>query len=1002
MADRLTNPSPLTQGTATRHGLLSSVASSGTLTISPSSPFAQGSGPSPHLYVGGSHTRPHSHGAFGGLPAAVNSGFSPTTAFGVVHKPIPMKLFAIGDLDRTPAFCTPRICSVRLTRLVICKCLEEGLTSVTIAVKMERSKRTLRSAEIDLPDKTGGLLDTELDLSLSLQYPHYLKQRGNLLLVMLQRRKKYKNRRILGFKTLAIGGVDMNEVLQRSVDQELNLYANAKSKENVVARIQMVSLATQPVSAPNGKEPLALEDDNTSEEDEYLSDVSDSEADAGDDPENVRLRAHTHPRHHHAPGGEGSGGVSGKSRRKMVMGRQGNFKQKFISLLRRFKASETGFDPDVDVDIDPEQAELDANEKAVLEDELLDELDFDSDSAPEFFDNISVQSTPRPHLSPYFKPGRSGSTLMLASQKPTDSGLSPLTGGSGGATASGLTPDSATLNVTRLDKNDEASRNNSDSHPDNLTDEDGTAVHERRPEESGGKETEKKPKAKALVLREKSWSMRDKDKKPASDAAASLPRDVYSVEGPGRKFSQAFPVDPLPRAVLMEQLQHVFPSPDDELPTMMVWVNGQHALGRPLVDKFCGGLGGAPAVAVASIGDLKACFAQLVARFQRLQFSRAASGQHQPVIRVVLCGGDEFVNATLRVYVETFSERPTDWQNGIRFIFVPLGQSGLARFILQADTLAGKVFDEISWFAALEHTDPDDVDWEHIVGTMKLYIQSAEELLSLPVAQAMINIIKPPTQPGPAPPTDQPDSPQLFIPFLIDVRVSGGPDLPVKDSLETEERDAAGLTPHDTRDFSPPNSPNLAHVLGLGGGGEREREREKAGELMELQVDFWMPGSQSSDERSKKTEVILSVTETPGSVASRAPHKAPPKDIPSVKTSLKAPFKFLYVVRPITQAQPGGSAVIGTGGNVFTLLYAVKEKKIPLMRALAKKPKDSETRTVREEPVTRLICRISKPQGTTMKVAIDGCDWHHINFFQLSTPWHSTVKTFPLLISQPT
>lgn len=52
-----------------------------------------------------------------------------------------------------------------------------------------------------------------------------------------------------------------------------------------------------------------------------------------------------------------------------------------------------GFDGDADVD-HPEEA----HEKAVLEDELLDELDFDSDSGPEFFDNISVQSTPRPHL----------------------------------------------------------------------------------------------------------------------------------------------------------------------------------------------------------------------------------------------------------------------------------------------------------------------------------------------------------------------------------------------------------------------------------------------------------------------------------------------------------------------------------------------------------------------------------------------------------------------------
>ena len=45
-----------------------------------------------------------------------------------------------------------------------------------------------------------------------LQYPHFLKRDGNKMLVMLQRRKKYKNRTILGFKTLAIGHVNMSHV----------------------------------------------------------------------------------------------------------------------------------------------------------------------------------------------------------------------------------------------------------------------------------------------------------------------------------------------------------------------------------------------------------------------------------------------------------------------------------------------------------------------------------------------------------------------------------------------------------------------------------------------------------------------------------------------------------------------------------------------------------------------------------------------------------------------
>ena len=44
------------------------------------------------------------------------------------------------------------------------------------------------------------------------QYPHFLKRRGNVLRVMLQRKKKYKGRTMLGYKTLAIGQIDMAQV----------------------------------------------------------------------------------------------------------------------------------------------------------------------------------------------------------------------------------------------------------------------------------------------------------------------------------------------------------------------------------------------------------------------------------------------------------------------------------------------------------------------------------------------------------------------------------------------------------------------------------------------------------------------------------------------------------------------------------------------------------------------------------------------------------------------
>lgn len=93
---------------------------------------------------------------------------------------------------------------------MILRPLGSDLASISIAVKMQSSKRTLRSNELQVPP--GGVLDTELELQFALQYPHFLKRDGNKLLVLLQRRKRYKNRTMLGYKTLAEGVINMAQV----------------------------------------------------------------------------------------------------------------------------------------------------------------------------------------------------------------------------------------------------------------------------------------------------------------------------------------------------------------------------------------------------------------------------------------------------------------------------------------------------------------------------------------------------------------------------------------------------------------------------------------------------------------------------------------------------------------------------------------------------------------------------------------------------------------------
>ncbi|XP_061388508.1 phosphofurin acidic cluster sorting protein 1-like, partial [Musca vetustissima] len=66
------------------------------------------------------------------------------------QKPVPMKLFAAWEVDRTPPNCIPRLCSLTITRLTILTPLPGDMTSLSLAVKMQSSKRTLRSHEIPI------------------------------------------------------------------------------------------------------------------------------------------------------------------------------------------------------------------------------------------------------------------------------------------------------------------------------------------------------------------------------------------------------------------------------------------------------------------------------------------------------------------------------------------------------------------------------------------------------------------------------------------------------------------------------------------------------------------------------------------------------------------------------------------------------------------------------------------------------------------------------------
>ncbi|XP_076378835.1 phosphofurin acidic cluster sorting protein KrT95D isoform X9 [Megalopta genalis] len=752
-------------------------------------------------------------------------------------RPVPMKLFATWEVDRTAPDCIPRLCSLTLTRLVILRPLGSDLTSISIAVKMHGSKRTLRSNEMAIPP--GGMLDTELELQFALQYPHFLKRDGNKLLILLQRRKRYKNRTMLGYKTLAEGVINMAQVLQKQMDLELELVSYKAEKyaghSVAFARVSVVALSSQPVD----QDKRLMNDPNErlcpeySDEEEEFS--SEGEAEGSDSEPTLEM----HRR---------------KSRAKIPNARQRNLKQKFIALLkRRFRVSE---------DLDQDQEEI--------------------------------------------------------GQKLSERGVD-------------------------RQSDDSSRRADSDSHPENWTDHEANDppnyVPGSPPKSEQHNKNEGSDKRTRLFARDRGTPGSNKSKKHSLSVDLKPPADLNSSE---------------PRKALVEQLSRVLP--DDSLPDAVSLVSlsdpGGALLAARLQER------NHRVLTTASPADIRATFTCLVTRIQK--FCNSSAKPPAP-IKVVIAGGDCFVNAVLRHYVDLLSFRPPDWQNYLKFLVVPLGSNTLSKYLSSIDGKYSMLFGE-EWKELLDREGGGAGECAVRVAE---YLAVSGTTLLLPIGEAMVTYRE----------TD--DSSQIFIPFINDVRV-GCPDSSSSASVDLDETNAtmsgsppslppAGLPIPPPGRLTPPSSPNVGQPM------------REGWEPVELQLDYW--SKQTQGEKGKNT--------------------------------LRQAFRALHVQR----LPPLGE----THGNHLSMNYTTKEKKqkisdyflfaffhvisshnvatFTVMRLGKKKEKEKENEPKSQtvDGVTRLICS-AKTHNIPLRVSIDGTEWYGVKFFQLSAQWQTHIKTFPIAL----
>ncbi|XP_031703203.1 phosphofurin acidic cluster sorting protein 2 isoform X4 [Anarrhichthys ocellatus] len=868
---------------------------------------------------------------------------------GALNRPVPMNLFATWEIDGSSPNCIPRLCSLTLKKLVVMRELDKELISVVIAVKIQGSKRILRSHEIVLPPS--GSVEADLALTFSLQYPHFLKREGNKLQIMLQRRKRYKNRTILGYKTLAVGSIDMAEVMQHPTEggQVLPLCSNQKDLLGKVAEIWIFSLSSQPIdhedAALQGGQKIKCSDNYSEEEYESFS----SEQEASDDAVQVQ----------DLEDDEYDVRKPKKQRRSIVrtpsITRQQNFKQRVVALLKRFRVS----DEVLDSEQDPAEPTPEVEEDLDLD---LDSIEFEnpSDSGPELDDDDSVLSTPKPKLKPYFE-GLSlsssqteiGSIHSIRSHREPPSPIDPDKTKCAGAK---FPEDGVSDNVSF--EQPEAVTPTTELEMDNMD-----TFLERLPPSGKMTKTESliissnRQEPKLAGRRGRSTSLKERQpSRPQNERANSLDNE--------RSLDTRCHLQ-IPRKTVYDQLNHILVS-DNHLPDSIILINTSDWQGQYLSDMLQNHH--LPVVCTCTTADIQAAFNTIVSRIQR--FCNCNSQTPIP-IKIAVAGAQHYLSAVLRLFVDHLSHKTPDWLGYMRFLIIPLGAHPVSKYLGTIDYRYNSLFQDAAWRDLFHKPEAPVIAQQNpdVVSRVTQYMVGANGAHQLPIAEAMLTYKQKRKKSFHFDFAVSPDedSCQKFIPFIGMVKVGL---LEQTSATSGDSDDAAPLgssllssTPPQVSPAlkeaspTPPSSPSVTtSFCAYSSVGQAE--------LMGLQVDYWVAPTERKKDMEKRDS--------------------------SSKNTLKCNFRSLQVSRlPLGGAEPSHQPTMS-----MTVVTKEKNKKVMF---LPKKSKDKEVESKSQviEGISRLICT-AKQQQTMLRVLIDGVEWNDVKFFQLAAQWSSHVKHFPI------
>ncbi|XP_036125726.1 phosphofurin acidic cluster sorting protein 2-like [Molossus molossus] len=814
---------------------------------------------------------------------------------------------------------------------------------------MQGSKHILRSQKIMLPPSGHG--ENDLTLTFSLRYPHILKGEGNKLEIILQRRKRSKMRTLLNckmvaYKTLATGTINMAEVMQQPLegDQVLSLCSSPKDANPKVAEIWIFSLTSQPIEHEDcamQAGPIAKATNKYEGNESFHSGQEDRKnTSCGQDLEKDDMDSGK-------PNKQWQSSVETTS-----MIKHQSFWPNDVGLLPRLTVSQEVLDSEQDTGEHGPRMEEDLNLINIT-------LEYSSDSGPETEDDDGTLSTPKSQVQKYIESlsqtslhTESGSFQSAWSLKepPSPASVPAKMWSSGGQQPS-----------------DSISEPVAHSTP-TPTGSDFTASPEEQPAQpEDSPEAETSMEDKFTKTLQASRLLR----KPESLMSPSTQLEGKQANHGGQSMSlmgdqQAGPLDELsnsqnnktcpdpqsqlqvPKKTVHDQLRAIL-YPYDQLPDHVIVINTSDWQGQFLWDVLQ--QQNLPVVGTCSESDLQVAFSTIVSQMER--YSQHHARPRVPM-KIAVVGAQHYLSAVLRLCVEQLSPKMPELQAYLCFQVLPLGSHPVPWYLGSVDDHDNNFFPDRAWrdlFTKLE-AQSTELDKQDIAFAVTRYLVGASCVHQLPIAQAKLTY-------KPKSPDEQ--SSQRFIPFLGLVKVetvepssaTSGDSANAAPSCSSVLSSTLPSTSPAAKEasHSPSSSPSVS--------GNSSRSQGVCTEPMELQVDYWTAAQPTDKERD-----------------------AEDRDLPTATNMLKDTFQSLQVSRLPSRGEARATPSLSM--SVITKDQDTEEE-------------DVEAQSQCIEGISRLVCT-AQHQQNVQHVRIDGVEWKDVQSLQLDAQWSSHVQHFPVCL----